>query len=182
MSSNEDHALWLAACGRGDRSALQAIYEREAAAMIGVAARIVRRREVAEEVVHDAFVQIWRYAGNFDPALGSARAWMFTIVRNRAINALRDSSREDSVEEKDLVAASDKNASVGAESAFDRLAEGSALKRCLETLEPKRRLGVLLAYVEGLSHGEIAARLGVPLGTAKAWLRRGLLQLRECMA
>ena len=71
---------------------------------------------------------------------------------------------------------------MGAESAFDRLAEGSALKRCLETLEPKRRLGVLLAYVEGLSHGEIAARLGVPLGTAKAWLRRGLLQLRECMA
>ena len=107
---------------------------------------------------------------------------MFTIVRNRAINALRDAGREDSVEEQDLVAAADKSTSVGAESAFDKLAAGSALKRCLEQLEPKRRLGVLLAYVEGLSHGEIAARLGVPLGTAKAWLRRGLLQLRECMA
>ena len=70
MSPNEDHAQLLAACGRGDRAALQAIYQREAPAMIGVAARIVRRREVAEEVVHDAFVQIWRYAGNFDPALG----------------------------------------------------------------------------------------------------------------
>jgi RNA polymerase sigma-70 factor (ECF subfamily) len=180
VNSSLDHAGLLVACGRGDRAALQAIYQREAPVMIGVATRIVRRREVAEEVVHDAFVQIWRHAATFDPAIGSARAWMFSIVRNRAINALRDASREEPVENDELTAAAEADSEAG--NAFDRLAEGSALKNCLERLEPKRRYGVLLAYVEGLSHGEIAAKLGVPLGTAKAWLRRGLIQLRECLA
>jgi RNA polymerase sigma-70 factor (ECF subfamily) len=180
VTPDDDHSRLLAACGRGDRAALAAIYEREAAAMLGVATRIVRRRELAEEIVHDAFVQIWRHASSFNPQLGSARAWMFAIVRNRALNALRDGSREEAVEDEELTAAVD--AANAAERAFDRLAEGSALRRCLEGLDPRRRLGVLLAYVEGLSHGEIAARLGVPLGTAKAWLRRGLLQLRECLA
>jgi RNA polymerase sigma-70 factor (ECF subfamily) len=176
----EDLASLLRGCGRGERSSLRAIYERESAAMIGVALRIVRRREIAEEIVHDAFVQIWRHAGTFDPALGSARAWMFAIVRNRAISTLRTANRELPVADDDLTAAIDRDAET--EQAFDRLAEGSALKRCLDRLDPRRRLGVLLAYVEGLSHGEIAARLGVPLGTAKAWLHRSLAQLRECLA
>ena len=176
----DDHASLIAACARGERAALKSIYEREAAIMLGVAARIVRRRELAEEVVHDAFVQIWRHAGSFDPALGSGRGWMFAIVRNRAINALRDVSREHTVGDDEIAAAVD--AGAASEDAFKRLSESSALRRCLEKLDPRRRLGVLLAYVEGLSHGEIAARLGVPLGTAKAWVRRSLAELRECLA
>src|ERR1700693_5135720 len=92
--SNDPHADLLAACGRGDRGALASIYQRAAAAILGVALRIVRRRELAEEVVHDAFVQIWRHAARYDPALGSGRGWVFAIVRNRALNALRDTNRE----------------------------------------------------------------------------------------
>ena len=178
--SNDPHADLLAACGRGERGALQAIYQREAAAMLGVAIRIVRRRELAEEVVHDAFVQIWRHAARYDPALGSGRGWVFAIVRNRAINALRDTSREQPHEEERITAAVEAESAAG--DAFERLAVSEALKRCLEGLDPRRRLGVLLAYVEGLSHGEIAGRLGVPLGTAKSWIRRSLIDLRECMA
>jgi RNA polymerase sigma-70 factor (ECF subfamily) len=178
--ASDDLAQLLRACARGERSSLRVIYERECPAMIGVALRIVRRRELAEEIVHDVFVQIWRHARTFDPALGSARAWMFAIVRNRAISALRSTSRELPTADEELTAAVDRGAE--SENAFDRLAEGSALRRCLEHLEPRRRLGVLLAYVEGLSHGEIAARLGVPLGTAKSWLHRSLTQLRECLA
>jgi RNA polymerase sigma-70 factor (ECF subfamily) len=176
----DDLARLLLECGRGDRGSLRQIYERECAAMIGVAMRIVRRRELAEEIVHDGFVQIWRHAKSFDPALGSARAWMFAIVRNRAISTLRTTSRELPTAEDELTAVVDRGAE--AENAFDKLAEGSALKRCLDRLEPRRRVGVVLAYVEGLSHGEIAARLGVPLGTAKSWLHRSLAQLRECLA
>lgn len=179
-ASAQDHAALLTACGRGDRAALRAIYEREAATMIGVAQRIVKRRELAEEIVHDAFVQIWRHAARYDPALGSGRGWMFAIVRNRAINALRDTAREQTAPEEQIAAAIDSNHE--GEKAFDRLAEGSALRRCLERLDPRRRAGVLLAYVEGLSHGEIAAKLGVPLGTAKSWITRSLAQLRECLA
>jgi RNA polymerase sigma-70 factor (ECF subfamily) len=178
--TGDELARLLKSCGQGDRGSLRQIYERECAAMIGVAARIVRRRELAEEIVHDGFVQIWRHAKSFDPALGSARAWMFAIVRNRAISTLRSTSRELPTADEELTAVVDRGAE--SENAFDKLAEGSALRRCLERLEPRRRLGVVLAYVEGLSHGEIAARLGVPLGTAKAWLHRSLAQLRECLA
>jgi RNA polymerase sigma-70 factor (ECF subfamily) len=176
----DDVAPLIVECARGRRDSLRALYQRESGAMIGVAMRIVRRRELAEEAVHDVFVQVWRHAASFNPALGSGRAWMFAIVRNRAISILRNTSRELPTEDEVLFAAAEKERP--AEDAYERLADGSALKRCLEGLEPRRRLSVLLAYVEGLSHGEIAGRLGVPLGTAKAWIRRGLIQLRECLA
>lgn len=148
--------------------------------MIGVAARIVKRRELAEEVVQESFVAIWRNAARFDPSIGSGRAWMFQIVRNRALNMLRDTSRELPTEEEALNAAVDSDSDF--DNAYQRLATNSALKLCLEQLEPRRRKGILLAFVEGMSHGEIAARLKVPLGTAKSWLRRSLIALRECMA
>jgi RNA polymerase sigma-70 factor (ECF subfamily) len=176
----EDHSDLIVACGRGDKAALQEIYRREAGAMIGVAARIVKRRELAEEVVQESFVAIWRYAARFDPTIGSGRAWLFQIVRNRALNMLRDTSRELPTEEGALNAAVDADAYY--ENAYERLANNSALKRCLEELEPRRRQGILLAFVEGMSHGEIAAKLKVPLGTTKSWLRRSLIALRECMA
>jgi RNA polymerase sigma-70 factor, ECF subfamily len=105
--SGQDYAALLTACGRGDRAALRAIYEQEAGAMIGVAQRILKRRELAEEIVHDAFVQIWRHAARYDPALGAGRAWMFAIVRNRAINALRDTAREQAAPEEQIAAAID---------------------------------------------------------------------------
>lgn len=178
--NRDDHSSLIVACGRGDRAALQAIYRREAGAMIGVATRIVKRRELAEEVVQEAFVAIWRNASRFDPSIGSGRAWLFQIVRNRALNMLRDTSRELPTEEDALNAAVDAGADY--ENAYERLANNSALKRCLEELEPRRRQGVLLAFVEGFSHGEIAATLKVPLGTTKSWLRRSLIALRECMA
>ena len=178
--NRDELAPLIGACARGQHASLKTIYERESRAMIGVATRIVRRRELAEEIVHDVFVQVWRHAASYDPALGSGRAWLFAILRNRAISTLRHVNRELPTEDRELMAAVEKNAP--AEDAFEKLAEGSALRRCLEHLEPKRRLGVLLAYVEGRSHGEIAARLGVPLGTAKTWVRRSLIQLRECLA
>jgi RNA polymerase sigma-70 factor (ECF subfamily) len=178
--SKDDHSTLIVACGRGDRAALQTIYRREAGAMIGIATRIVKRHELAEEVVQEAFVAIWRHAARFDPSIGSGRAWLFQIVRNRALNMLRDTRRELPTEEEALNAAID--ADTGHENAFERLANNSALKRCLDELEPRRRQGILLAFVEGMSHGEVAAKLNVPLGTTKSWLRRSLIALRECMA
>lgn len=177
---NADHSTLIVRCGRGDRAALQEIYRLEAGAMIGVAARIVKRRELAEEVVQEAFVAIWRNAARFDPSIGSGRAWAFQIVRNRALNMLRDTSRELPTDSNVLNEALD--ADSYSQNAAERLADNSALRRCLDQLEPRRRLGILLAFVEGLSHGEIAARLKVPLGTTKSWLRRSLIALRECLA
>ncbi|MGQ4274411.1 sigma-70 family RNA polymerase sigma factor [Terrihabitans sp. B22-R8] len=174
-----DHGNAIAACARQDTGAFRQLYDREAPSMIGVALRIVRRRDLAEDVVHDAFVQIWRKAHLFDAGLGSGRGWMYAILRNRALNMVRDRSREDLVDGADLdmlVETGDHDDVVA------RLPERDALRVCLERLDASRRASVVLAYAGGLSHGEIAGRLGVPLGTVKAWIRRSLSTLRQCMA
>jgi RNA polymerase sigma factor (sigma-70 family) len=167
-------AAALARCASGDRSALRVIYDLESGRMVGIAQRMLRRRDLAEDAVHDAFMRIWRGARGFDPARGSARSWLYAVVRNRALTMLRDESRfNDGLDEESL--------ELDTAVAMERLPEASALRRCLETLEPKPRNAVVLAYVHGLSHGELAGKLGVPLGTAKSWTRRGLLSLQECM-
>jgi RNA polymerase sigma-70 factor (ECF subfamily) len=166
----------LARCAAGDKAAFRLIYDLESARMLGVAIRIVRRRDLAEEAVHDAFVNIWRAARSFDPAKGEARTWIYAIVRNRSLSVLRDENR--------FVAQGDDTEDIAEpaiDDAVDRLPESGRLRRCLEALDTRRRDAVVLAYVHGLSHGEIAGKLAVPLGTAKSWTRRGLLSLQECM-
>lgn len=167
----------LRACAAGDRLALRALYEQEAPQMLGVAIRILRRRALAEEVLQDAFLAIWNNAMRFES--GNARGWMYTILRNRALNVLRGEARTDLIEDFDQL--EQPSADETPEEIMSRLSDESALKRCLALLDAARRKIVVLAYTEGLSHGEIAARLGVPLGTIKSWLRRSLLSLKACM-
>ncbi len=173
-----DHADALLRCARGEKPALRALYQEEAGRLIGVTLRILRRRDLAEEAVQDAFVQIWRKAGQFDPARGSARGWVYAIARNRALNILRDSGREDLVASEDLDALREADP---VESAWSGLDHASRLRGCLEALDEQKRRCVLMAHVLGCTHGEIAGRLGAPLGTVKAWVRRGLIALRECL-
>jgi len=170
----------LRACARGDRAALRAIYDAEAPRMLGVALRLLRRPALAEEAVQDAFVQIWRRAASFDPARGGARTWLYAVLRHRVLNILRGESRTDLVDDfEPMGLTSDEE---NAEHLITRLSEAGALRRCLEGLEPPRCKAIVLAYVHGLSHGELAGRLGVPLGTVKSWIRRSLISLRECLA
>jgi len=165
-------AAALARCAVGDRSALQMIYDSESARMTGVARRILFRQDLAEEAVHDAFVRIWRGASGFDPHRGSAVGWLYAIIRNRALSIHRNEHRYDPSENIPEVAADD---------AMAQLPESSALRKCLEQIERPRRDAVVLAYAHGMSHGELAGRLKVPLGTVKSWVRRSLTSLQECM-
>lgn len=159
--------------------ALRVLFDNEAGRMIGIALRILRRHDLAEEVVQEAFVRIWRNAGRYDADLGSARSWIHAIVRNLALNVVRDGRREILADDSaiDLERHGSETPDV-----LGQLSDSSALRRCLERLDDNRRASLLLAYVGGFSHGEIAGRLRVPLGTVKAWIRRGLLALRECLA
>ena len=141
--------------------------------MIGIARRILFRQDLAEEAVHDAFIRIWRGAAGFDPRRGSARGWLYAVVRNRALSIRRDEHRYETSDES----AED----VDCEAALARMPETSALRRCLEQIDRPRRDVVVLAYVHGMSHGELAGRLKVPLGTVKSWARRSLFALQECM-
>ena len=174
-----DYESALLACARGDRAALRSIYEWEAPRLLGLAMRILRRRDLAEDAVHDSFLQIWEKSGSFDPGRGSARGWIYTVVRHRAINMVRDRGRDDPLDDAQLnelpAEGSDPVALTAA------LSDAAALARCLEQLDLPKRTSIILAYVEGCSHAEIAARLKVPLGTAKAWVRRGLQALRGCL-
>lgn len=166
-------AAALARCAAGDRAALQVIYDSEAPRMIGIARRILFRQDLAEEAVHDAFLRIWRGAAGFDPRRGSARGWLYAVVRNRALSIHRNEHRYDTSDE-DV-------ADVDCDATLSRIPETSALRRCLERIDRPRRDVVVLAYVHGMSHGELAGRLKVPLGTVKSWVRRSLFALQECM-
>jgi RNA polymerase sigma factor (sigma-70 family) len=168
-------AAAIARCAAGDRAAMRVIYDIEAPRMVGVARRILRRQDLAEEAVQDTFMRVWRAARSFDPARGSARTWLYAILRNCAIGILRDEGRFES--DPDI----GEDAAPATENALARLPETSALRRCLERLDAQRRAVVVLAYVHGLSHGELAGKLGVPLGTVKSWVRRSLISLQECM-
>ncbi|MFN4168679.1 MAG: sigma-70 family RNA polymerase sigma factor [Pannonibacter phragmitetus] len=171
----------LKACAEGSRDGLAAIYESEAARMVTIALRILRRHDLAEEIVQEAFLQIWRKAGQYDPARGSARGWLYAIVRSRALNALRDAGREELASAESLDQLREDGDETLYTDLFDELDTSSRLKACLSRLDALRRKTILMAYVSGYSHGEIAGRLRLPLGTAKAWIRRSLLALRECM-
>lgn len=172
-----DYAEIIEGCARKDTEALKLLFEGEGPKLLGVAQRILHRRDLAEEAVQEGFALIWRNAARYDAQLGSARGWLYAIIRYRALNMLRDGSRELPMPQEDL----DRLRETSIESSWDALDPKGQLRQCLEGLEPNRRRAVLMVYVLGLTHGEVAGRMRIPLGTAKAWIRRALLSLRECM-
>lgn len=174
-----DLAQTLAAIARGDRAALRALYAAEAARLFGVCLRILRDRAAAADATQDTFLRIWDRADRFDPARGAARAWLAAIARHVALDLARARGRElpsDDPELGDAPVEDDPTAML------DATADATRLRACLEVLEEKNRRSILLAFVDGLSHAQIAARLETPLGTVKAWIRRGLASLKECLA
>jgi RNA polymerase sigma-70 factor (ECF subfamily) len=180
-----DYEQALRGCARGDRQALHDLYRQESRHLLGVALRIVRQRQQAEDLLHDAFMAIWTKAASFDATRGSGRGWIYSLTRNLALNSVRNGAREVSVDEE-TAEALDAQASMTAyhqlADAFEMQASLGRLNDCLSRLEPARRNCILYAYVDGCSHGEIAERTQTPLGTVKAWIKRGMGSLRECMA
>jgi RNA polymerase sigma-70 factor (ECF subfamily) len=179
--------LTVAARDSGAAEAFEQLYRACAPLLLGVAQRIVRRRELAEEVLHDAFAKIWRTAESFDP-LGAPVGWMVAIVRNRALDlmATHDVARVDSYHDalaEDPEGELDRlfDWGVPADDDLDRNRIGHWLRDCLAELAAVERQTLVLAYSHGLSHGELAAHLHKPLGTVKTWIRRGMANLRECV-
>lgn len=173
-----DYEAALEACARGERFALNALYQREARWLLGVAQRIVGDRDHAHDVLQDAFLQIWQRAASYQRSLGSARGWIYTVVRHRALDLARRSGREISVGD-DLEALADARqvTQVGHTGP-----DTTALDRCLDALDERKRECIVCAFVEGYTHEQIATRLSTPVGTVKSWIRRGLLALKECLS
>jgi len=179
--------LLTAARDPGSAEAFERLYSLCAPLLLGVAQRVVGRRELAEEVLHDGFAAIWRSVDKFDPLTAQPVAWMVAIVRNRAIDvrASHDVSRVDSYHEFD----DDPDGTLdrlfdwtpGEDDAEDRRRAAGWVRGCLGKLKAPERQALVLAYEHGLSHGELAAHLAKPLGTVKTWVRRGMDNLRHCV-
>ncbi|MCT7324993.1 RNA polymerase sigma factor [Ralstonia mojiangensis] len=180
----EELAALLQRIGLGDRDALRALYSRCAPKLFGLALRILVRKDWAEDVLQESFVNIWRHAGDYRPHMAAPMTWMTTIVRNRALDCLR---RQHAERVQESVPLDDTYADVLADHApgpADLALAGQqarALAECLKRLDPKQREVISLAYLRDLSHSELAQALSLPLGTVKSWMRRGLDRLRECL-
>ena len=172
-------AALLVRIAREDRAALQALYKLQSLRLFGVAMAILRDRDSASDAVHDGFVKIAQRAAQFDPERGAAEAWLGSVIRHAALDIARRRGREmptDDATLGDMPVEADQLESIAASE------NGARLRECLAALAEKNRQGILLAFVHGLSHPQIAAKLDLPLGTVKAWIRRGLLSLKECLA
>ena len=171
----------LAACARRDRAAFGRLYEATSAKLYGVAVRILRREDWAEEVLQECYVSIWTHAPEYRAALAAPMTWMSSIVRNRCLDWLRRPSIEVADEEGAMADATASD-NPGPLAQLERSGDAAAIARCLKGLDPKQRQAIALAFYDGLSHAELARHLREPLGTVKTWVRRGLLRLKDCLS
>lgn len=167
----------LLECASGSQSAVGKIYAREKEQLRAMAHRIVQDRSRSEDVIHDAFAQILRYAKNFDPARGSARGWIYAIVRNTALKMRQNARRELALEDDALNAICARDQTLPNPASC--IPDSMTLRTMLDQLDPQRRASLLLAIVDGRTHEEISEYLRVPVGTVKAWIRRELVAMRR---
>jgi RNA polymerase sigma-70 factor (ECF subfamily) len=170
----------LTLVGRGDQVAFETVYDRVAPAVFGLIRRVLPDTAQAEEVAQEALLEVWRSAGRFDPARGSAMAWIMTIAHGRAVDRVRS---ERAAAEREARAASTSAPPPGDEvaEAVEASLEAERVRHCLDGLTGTQRESITLAYYSGLSYPQVASALGVALGTVKTRIRDGLKRLRDCL-
>lgn len=161
-----------------DPDALASLYDQTVAKVLALASAMMRDRADADELVCDVYERAWSRAETFDGSRGTVLAWLLTICRSQALDRLR--RRRAQLRTREAYGREPSESTVaGPENALDRFQQGHAVHAALAALTPQRRRMIALAFFGGLSHQEIAAELGMPLGTVKSHLRRGLTELRE---
>jgi RNA polymerase sigma-70 factor (ECF subfamily) len=179
----------LAQTAHGDHAAFEEVYRRTHAHLFGLALRMLGREQAAEDVLQEAFVSIWKSASLYRTQVEGQEiqpmTWLIAIVRNKALDALRARTRRRESELPDDPE-DDEGAFAGAAapSAMELFAQATRalkLEACLGELDGSHRQSLALAYYQGLSHSEVASQMGAPLGSVKAWIRRGLDKLKACL-
>ncbi len=182
----------IAGAARGDHACFAQIYERTHMHLFGVAVRMLGNEQAAEDVLQEAYVSIWKNAGGYRSSVDGQEiqpiTWLIAIVRNKALDALRARTRRRAHEQPRAADSdADDEADTTADPApsaahlFDQAMQALRIEGCMSALDGSFRQSLALAYYQGLSHTEVAAQMNAPLGTVKAWIRRGLDKLRACL-
>ncbi len=178
----------LSRAGLGDRAAFATLYEKSSSHLFAVVVRICRDRAQAEDILQEVYVNVWRAAGGFDAAQSQPLTWLTSIARNRAIDSLRRAQTQPQLHTANI--ADDEDTDVYDTTADDqpgplemlsRASDARALSHCMKDLSAPQRQSLALAFYDGLSHAEVAEKMGEPLGTVKSWVRRALLSLKSCL-
>lgn len=172
---------WMAQICRGDEAALGALYDATLGRVYGLALRITRNPQAAEEVAADVFWQVWRQAPRFDPARGRVLTWLLTIARSRALDSLRRVDEADAHPEPEVFIALEATREGDPQDLLAATQRDHRLHAALATLEALPRQLLALAFFRGLTHEEIAAHAGLPLGTVKSQIRRALGALKNVL-
>jgi RNA polymerase sigma-70 factor (ECF subfamily) len=164
----------------GSRQAFEKLYRDSSPQLFAICLRIVSQRSEAEDVLQEVFATVWRKAAQFDVERAGAMSWLAMIARNKAIDRLRSQPQARKFEPLELA---DEIADPVASPQRDAQTAGERerLDECMKRLDDRRRALIRAAFFDGSTYEELAARVGSPLGTVKSWIRRGLLQLRECL-
>jgi RNA polymerase sigma-70 factor, ECF subfamily len=172
--------VWLlAAVAKGDQAAFERLYEATRAKLYGVVLRILRRHDLADEVMQETYLKIWGSAGQFNPALASPITWMVTIARNKAIDLIRKRTEASIEEEPEAMEVAGDNPNPLARREMTE--ELKRMLACMGKLDSERQRLVLLAYYGGWSREQLSVKFDKPVNTIKTWLRRSLAEIRECL-
>ena len=180
---SDELAALLGRVALQDRSAFAEVYRRTSSHLLGVAFAVLHREDRAEDVLQEAFMNVWYAAAHYNPGIAAPMTWLINIVRNKAIDRLRSgrSEREATVELDDSVHEIADDDALQPQRLLDDGLVRAHVETCMAGLGAAQRQAIALAYYRGLVHTEIAEALNAPLGTVKAWVRRGLDRLRDCL-
>jgi RNA polymerase sigma-70 factor, ECF subfamily len=172
-----------------DHAAFKQLYDLTVCCLLGITMRMLRDRSWAEEVVQEVYVSVWHTAPSYSPHKAQPITWLMAVARNKALDALRSSRADrehcvrptgrDDDDEADLLESAD--ACAGPLEQLEQAADTQQLRFCLQCLEPPQRQAIALAFYDGLTHAELALHMKQPLGTVKAWVRRGLDRIKRCL-
>lgn len=169
----------LRATAAGDAGAFERLYQATSPKLYGIVLRIVKRHAAADDVVQDTYIRIWKHAASQRGPAGSAFSWMVSIARNAALDWLR--SQRDHQPYDELHAGVETEDAIDVEALVQAGDEARALHRCLQKLDEVQRRCIVLAFLDGYTHHELAERLKAPLGSIKSWIRRGQIRLKDCL-
>ena len=174
---------WLVRCARQDTVAFQRLYQQASPKLYGLCLRLMRNdAELAEDVLQEGFVKIWNNAARYSADKGSAMTWMSTIVRNQALDKLRSAKSRPQLSDVEYETLEFASTDLTPDSLGELSQDSQRLMQCMEGLKEEQRECIMQAFYYGYTHDELANRLSRPLGTVKAWIRRGLEQLRLCLS